>query len=363
MPITGFTFAKTATGSSTRDRSNNTLTFCSSGGKNRENHYQTNHKRMATGLYWTAAALCAFIATLFLDIMGFFSGSNHFKVEGRAAAKDPQTQRFHSISADVTKPEENVRIISEVTAWNHGSPPDIVWANAGAAEPQLFVDTPIDVLRSQMDINYFAAAYLAQATLKSWLKPSSSTPTKTSSSSHAILPRHFIMTSSSVCFVGVGGYAPYAPAKAAMRSLADTLRSEVNMYNGARRGSSVAKPAADIKIHCVLPGTIRSKGLEHEEETKHPVTRILEDGDPVQTEDEVAAASVRGLEKGGFLITTQFLGHAMRAGALGGSPRNSRLVDTLFAWVVNLVWLFIGPDMENKVFKYGKEHGAGLAES
>nr|POE47440.1 3-ketodihydrosphingosine reductase tsc10 [Quercus suber] len=357
---------------------------------------------MAIGLYWAVAASCAFVAWLALDIMGLFSGSNHFKTivitggsqgMGRglgkllaqkgahvvivarnkkkldeavqyiaAAAKDPQTQRFHCISADVTKAEENVRIISEVTAWNHGNPPDIVWANAGAAEPQLFVDTPIDVLRSQMDINYFAAAYLAQATLKSWLQPASASTTKASSPSQTVLPRHFIMTSSSVCFVGVGGYAPYAPAKAAMRSLADTLRSEVNLYNGARRSDSATKPAADIKIHCVLPGTIKSRGLEHEEETKHPVTRILEEGDPVQTEDEVAAASVRGLEKGGFLITTQFLGHAMRAGALGGSPRNSRFIDTLFAWVVNLAWLFIGPDMESKVFKYGKDHGAGLAQ-
>lgn len=273
----------------------------------------------------------------------------------KSAAKNSQIQRFHTISADVTKPEENTRIISEATAWNNGNPPDVVWANAGAAEPQLFVDTPVEVLRSQMDINYFAAAYLAQATLKSWLQPVIADP--------AARPRHFIMTSSSVCFVGVGGYAPYAPAKAAMRSLADSLHSEVNLYNGARQGHPDTGPAAEIKIHCVLPGTIKSAGLDHEEITKHEITKMLEKGDPVQTEDEVAAAAVKGLEKGGFLITTQLLGHVMRAGALGGSPRNNGFVDTLFAWAVNVAWLFVGPGMESQVFAYGKYHGARTSKT
>lgn len=258
----------------------------------------------------------------------------------------------------MTKPEENSRILSEVTTWNHGNPPDIVWANAGMSEPQLFVDTPVEVLRSQMDINYFAAAYLAQVTLRSWLQPDGSKDNPSSLKSKS--PRHFIMTSSSVCFVGVGGYGPYAPPKAAMRSLADTLRSEVNFYNGARRGDSATKPPTDIKIHCVLPGSIQTKGFEHEEESKHQITRIMEEDDVAQTEDEVAAAAVRGLEKGGFLITTQLMGHAMRAGALGGSPRNNRFMDTLFAGVMNVVWLVVGPVMERKVFDYGKKNGAGV---
>jgi 3-dehydrosphinganine reductase len=223
------------------------------------------------------------------------------------------------------------------------------------SQPDLFVDTPIETLRSQMDINYWAAAYLAQATVKEWLKPS---PTKVEPSKLKLIkPRHFIMTSSTICFVGVAGYAPYAPAKAAMRSLADTLRSEFNLYNGARRKDPVNGPATDIQVHCVCPGTITSPGHENEQITKHEVTKLLEKGDPAQNEDEVAAAAIKGLEKGGFLITTQLLGHAMRVSALGGSPRDSWVVDTLFSWVTAVAWLFIGPDMEGTVFNYGKKHG------
>lgn len=167
------------------------------------------------------------------------------------------------------------------------------------------------------------------------------------------------MTSSVAAFVGLAGYNPYAPAKAAMRSLADTLRSEMNLYNGYRRSNNKegGAPETDVKIHCVFPATIKSPGLENENRTKHGVTHVLEEGDPQQTEDEVAAAAVKGLEKGGFLISTQFIGEAMRVGMMGGSARNNWLIDTLFGWVIGFVWLFVGPDLEGKVWKYGKEKG------
>jgi 3-dehydrosphinganine reductase len=278
--------------------------------------------------------------------------------ECQAAAKKP-SQRFHSISADVTIPEENKRVLDEVTVWNNGQPPDIVWANAGSSHPTLFIDTAIETLRNQMDTNYWSATYLAHATLRLWLKPVKQDDTGSTSNR----PRHFIMTSSTACFVGVAGYAPYSPPKAAMRSLADTLRSELNLYNGHRRFSSTTgrgKPATDIQIHCVVPGGIKSPGFEAENKVKHPVTHLLEEGDPTQTEDEAAAAAVKGLERGGYLITTQWFGYAMRASAMGGSPRTNVVLDTLAAWVTSLAWLWIAPDMEGTVWKFGKGNEVNL---
>lgn len=269
----------------------------------------------------------------------------------QSAALDASKQRFLSISADVTQQQENERVLTQVTAWNNGQLPDIVWANAGAAVPGLFVDTSLETLRAQMDINYWAAAYLAHATLKRFVAPDAATK--------SIQPRHFIITSSSIAFVGLAGYGTYAPAKSALRSLADSLRSEVNLYNGARRSKSAdSAPPRDVNIHIVLPGTITSPGLENENKTKHPVTEILEQGDPRQTEDQVAAAAIKGLERGHYMITTQFLGHVMKASTLGGSPRDRWFLDTLTSWVTSIAWLFIGPDMDAKVFAYGKKHGA-----
>ncbi|TKX22382.1 hypothetical protein C1H76_5490 [Elsinoe australis] len=357
----------------------------------------------------TLAAILAVFIYVASDVMGLFPSKNKFPVEGRtvvltggsqgmgkglgkllaqkganliivarnkekleAALKEisaeakSSTQRFHYISADVTIPEENTRILTEATAWNNDQPPDIVWANAGSAHPHLFADTPITTLRSQMDINYWGAAYLSHAALNLFLSPRSSP----SSSPPPSPTRHIIMTSSAAAFVGLAGYAPYSPCKAAMRNLADALRSEVNLYNGARRQSphpqlpSSSSPShttrisdRDIQIHIVLPGTILSPGFEQENKVKHPVTRILEEDDPVQTEEQVALAAIRGLEQGKFMVTTQWLVGLLRAGMLGGSPRENVVVDTIVAWVVSLVWLFMGPDLERKVWEFGRKNG------
>ena len=88
----------------------------------------------------------------------------------RAAAKSP-TQRFHFISADCTSEADNARLFAEALAWNNGTAPDIVWANAGTSTPGLFLDQKMATMKSQMDINYWAAVFLAQQTLKAWFYP------------------------------------------------------------------------------------------------------------------------------------------------------------------------------------------------
>ena len=92
--------------------------------------------------------------------------------------------------------------MAETTAWNHGQAPDIVWQIAGAAHPALFTETPVETLRSQMDTNYWGAAYLAHATMKAWVQPSSA---KQQDSTASNGPRQFIMTSSVAALFGIAG--------------------------------------------------------------------------------------------------------------------------------------------------------------
>jgi len=275
----------------------------------------------------------------------------------RAHAKNPSKQRFTYISADVTSEAENDRILAEATSWNNGRVPEIVWAVAGISVPGLFIETSTDTLRSMMDLNYFAAAYLSHKTLKAWLYPSKPYPKDAAPES----PRQFIFTSSSVAFVGLAGYTPYSPAKAAIRALADGLRSEVQLYNSARRNKTAvngAPPAPfDVNIHIIFPGTILSPGFENEEKTKHPVTREMEASDPKQTELEAATAAVQGLEAGNFMTTTNWMAGVLRLGALGSSQRNNVLVDTIGAWIVAIVWVFMVPDLNSKVWNWGKKNG------
>ncbi|KAI9894291.1 MAG: 3-dehydrosphinganine reductase [Vezdaea aestivalis] len=264
-------------------------------------------------------------------------------------------QFIHTISADLSCADTCSDVLSRATSLNNNHPPDIVWCIAGSAHPSYFIDAPASTISEQMSGDYLTSAYIAHATLRRWLAPAR--PDEPA----APHPRHLIFTSSVVAFYPIAGYSLYAPAKAALRSLADTLRQEVLVYNGARQRKGArgggSGPVADVKIHAVFPNTIYGAGLDAENLLKPEVTKVLEDGDPGQTADEVAVSSIKALEKGEYLITGLFLGSAMRASAFGGSPRNNVVRDTLMSWVTSLAWPVVGPDLDGKAWKWGNKHG------
>lgn len=277
----------------------------------------------------------------------------------RAHAKDPATQRFHYIAADVTSEAENARIIAEATTWNNGRVPEVVWSNAGASTPGLFVETSTDTHRWQMQLNYFAPAYLAHETMRAWLYPSKPYPAQEKGAAPEPT-RQLVFTSSATAFAGLAGYSPYAPSKAALRSLADCLRSEVQLYNAARRCKTNTDTQAapfDVNVRVIFPGTILSPGFEHEEKTKHPVTRACESSDPQQTEMEAAMATIQGLEGGNYMTATNWIVKLLRWGALGNSQRNNLVVDTLAAWMTTIIWDIMIVDLNSKVWEWGKKHG------
>lgn len=217
---------------------------------------------------------------------------------------------------------------------NNNQAPDIVWCIAGAAIPGFFIDTPLSVLRSQMESNFWSCADMAHATLPIWLSPTAA------KSEH-----HFVFTSSVVAFFSVAGYSPYGPAKAAIKSLSDSLAQEMLLYG------------EHIKIHTVFPGTISSPGLILEDQTKPEITSILEESDPVQTPDTVARKAIEGLERGEYLVTVGWLGTLMRGTAWGGSNKNGWVFDTVLVWVASLVAPFVALDLNGKVRKYAREKG------
>ncbi|XXG96512.1 hypothetical protein Hte_002795 [Hypoxylon texense] len=256
--------------------------------------------------------------------------------ECEAAARRPQAQRFAFFAADVSEPDYAAPLLADAVAWNGGRPLDVVWCVAGTSTPDFWLEVPLAQSRSQMDINYWGAAEMAHAILRLWCAPDAPVVPE---------PKHLVFTSSVLAFFPVVGYGPYTPAKSALRGLADTLVQEVEAY------------PQHVKVHVVYPGSISSPGFERENRTKPAVTRVIEDGDPVQTPDAVAAAAIAGLERGHYAITVAFLGHILRWGVQGGSPRNSWFVDTIMACLLPIIWIFALPDVYNKIRKHTKEHG------
>lgn len=197
-----------------------------------------------------------------------------------------------------------------------------------------------------MNTNYFSAATITHAALQSWLLTNPS-PSQADSKSKLAPANHIIFTSSVLAFYPIAGYGPYSPCKAAIRALSDTLSQELKLY-----------PWLEIKLHTLFPATIFSPALALENSRKHAITKVLEEGDGGQTPDEAAESCIRGLERGEELVTTGWLGWAMKAGMLGASPRG--VLDLVGAAVVAVVMPFVRKDMDGTVAKWGKENRGPL---
>ena len=254
----------------------------------------------------------------------------------QAAARNPQTQQFHYLTADVSKPDYASSLLADAIALNQGKPLDIVWCAAGKSTPDFWAEAPLSLSREHMDLNFWGSAEMAHAIIRQWCAPNLPVVPE---------PKHLIFTSSVLAFFPLVGYGTYTPAKAALRGLADTLVQELEMY------------PQKVKIHVVYPGTISSPGLERENKTKPEITNILEESDPIQTPDVVAAAAISGLEQGQYAITVAFLGDVLRWTALGASPRNSWIIDTFMSCIISVVMIFALPDIYNKIRKYARKNG------
>ena len=277
--------------------------------------------------------------------------------EIEASAANPATQRFLSLSYDLTLESSAPAILKRVTQWDNGLTPEIVWNCAGQCTPAFFADAPISTHRSQMDTLYWSATYMAHATLNLWTTPD---PSISSNDPKAILPptRHLIFTCSTLCMFPVAGYAPYTPAKAAMRALTDTLQHEVALYNGACESAQIPtdrKPPAPIAVTTIYPMGILSPNFERENELKPSITKMLEESDKPQTPEDCAEQAIRGLERGEKLVTTNLLGRLMHGAGMGGSLRSG--VGVAWNFLGSVVVIFVGWDFWGKARKWGREKG------
>ena len=110
--------------------------------------------------------------------------------------------------------------------------------------------------------------------------------------------RQIVFVSSLISFTVIPGYAGYAPSKAALRMLADTLREECVLY--------------DIDVRCCFPANILTPGFEIEEQTKPEITKKLEGVATTETPEAVAKKIIDRLERGHKHITYQFEGDLVK---------------------------------------------------
>ncbi len=147
---------------------------------------------------------------------------------------------------------------------------DLLINNAGISQRGLVKDTPLEVDKQIMNINYFGAIGLTKAVLPSMLEQKSG---------------HIIAMSSVVGYVGTPNRSTYAASKHALHGFYDSLRAETVDHG--------------IKISLILPGYIR---------TNISFNAVTADGSPQNKMDDkqangllpevFAKKALRGIKRG-----------------------------------------------------------------
>jgi len=122
-----------------------------------------------------------------------------------------------------------------------------------------------------------------------------------------------IFVSSTLALTAIPGYAPYTPTKWAIRGFADTLESELRLY--------------DITVHHVYPPGMDTPGFKQENLTKPAVTKEIEGAADVFTPQQVAVKLISGVERHQYHITVDVITWLLRVVANGTAPRPSLFLE------------------------------------
>jgi 3-dehydrosphinganine reductase len=179
---------------------------------------------------------------------------------------------------------------------SEGGPCDVLVTSAGSAHPGYFEQLDDSVFRDQMEVDYFGTLYAIRAVVPSMIERGRG---------------HIVTISSTAGLLGVFGYTAYAPAKFAVRGLAETLRAELAPHG--------------IVVSCAYPPDTRTPGFDAENELKPPETVRISAAIKPREAPDVARAIVRGIERDRLVITAdaQTAALARAAGLLGPVVRRT----------------------------------------
>ena len=182
-----------------------------------------------------------------------------------------QDQFVEIISGDATKREEIEPAIEKFIS-RHGVPEYLINA-VGYAYPEYVQNFTLNDFKENMEINYFGQLIPTLVFLPHYIEKKRG---------------HISFVSSMMGYMGIIGYATYAPTKFALVGLAEVLRHELQSYN--------------IKISILYPPDTDTPGFKRENETKPPETAILSNTAKLFKPDKVAKYYLQGISKGKFYI-------------------------------------------------------------
>ena len=185
------------------------------------------------------------------------------KLNELAAELSATGAEVQPVTADVTVAVDRLRLLAE--AQNRFGGLDVLINNAGVASWAFFVDSTEEILRTIMEVNYFAPAELIRLAI----------PMLTQGQQPAIV------NVSSMCGRrAMPGWSEYSASKYALCGLTECLRGELARF--------------DIDILLIVPGLTSSDFAQHFLQRKGRAKIQFDKGMPP---DQVAAGIVRSLIK------------------------------------------------------------------
>lgn len=237
-------------------------------------------------------------------------------------------QKLKAYSFSLCDPKLAEDALEAACAEHGGRSPDAILMCAGAAHPRFFIESQAKDLQLGMDNAYWVQAYTA------WVAAKRMVRTKTQGK--------IVFVGSILSYMSFVGYSSYSPGKYALRGLAETLRSELQLY--------------DISVQMYFPATIFSPGYEQEMISKPQITKKLEETDGGQTPEQCAQAFFEGISRGDFHITGELFGHIFRSSSSGVSPGNNIVLDTVYS-VMGLIGMPIWRrSVDTAVRAHKREH-------
>ena len=154
-----------------------------------------------------------------------------------------------------------------------GGPIDMLINSAGVLKEGPFDELPLSSYRQVMDINLFGTLHCVRAAVPLLEERGGG---------------NIVNIASVAGLMGVYGYAPYCASKHALVGLSETLRIEL-------------KPRG-IHVHVVCPPEFESPMVDELEQYRSPENRAMVRALGVMKVEDVAAETLRGLERGRYQI-------------------------------------------------------------
>lgn len=177
-----------------------------------------------------------------------------------------KAQFVETIAADTTQPEQIQQPLLDFV--DHHGVPDYLINAVGYAYPDYLTNLTLADFERNMHVNYFGQLVPTRILLPFFIEARKG---------------HISFVSSMLGYMGLVGYASYAPSKFALVGLAEVLRHEL-------------KPNG-INISILYPPDTDTPGFEIENQTKPKETAMLSETAKLYSPEKVAEAYVKGLLK------------------------------------------------------------------